>query len=237
MARKKNQNNSNQQQIQDVTAVAATETDDPADNGNGDEDQATDDEELELLQVDVGDMVKMKQILDETVAGTVLENIQEDYRSDNMKLIIMTTACAFAMFGQFAPVPFPDSRPILAVCCCMYFLLSGILQFITFFIDEDCILITQPSETSTNQTLQEYGIRVRSDLPRFSEFYSITLQFQKMPGTPYVTQQWSVGNFFDVDGMFDEVGLTQAVQAVYDRLEAGRYDSTDSAAASKAKKD
>jgi len=199
-------------------------------------------DELELLQVDVGDQVKLKQILDETVASTILEHVAEDYRLDNMKLALMTTACLFACLAQFAPVPFPDCRPILGVCCCMYFLLSGVLQLITTFVDKDCILLTKPMPATAepkNQTLKEYGIRVRTNLPRFSEFYTLILEFQSMPDSPSVEQKWSVGNFFDVDGMFDEVGLVEAVKEVYRRLEAGKYDHTGktAVAANKTKKE
>lgn len=226
MAKKKQQ-----QKMEAVNAV-------PVQNEGAQGLEETDDEELELLQVDVGDMVKLKQILDETVACTILENVKEDYRIDNAKLGVMAAACLFAVVAQFAPIPFPESRPVLGVCCCIYFVLSGILQFITTFIDKDCILLTRPLETASNTNMQEYGLRVRSALPRFSEFYTLTLQFQNMPDTPQVTQKWSVGNFFDVEGMFDEVGLMQAVQEVYKRLEGGLYDksSTSSSASQPSKK-
>mmetsp|Transcript_21551 Transcript_21551/g.32723 ORF Transcript_21551/g.32723 Transcript_21551/m.32723 type:complete len:222 (+) Transcript_21551:156-821(+) len=189
------------------------------------ETEAGDDDEMELLQVDVGDMLKLKQVLDETVAATVLEHIQEDYRLDNAKLAVMTIACIFACIAQFAPVPFPESRPILGVCCCLYFVFSGVLQFITTFIDKDCILLTKSSKDAKNKNLQQYGIRVRTNLPRFSEFYTLILEFQNMSDTPYVEKKWSVGKFFDVDGMFDEVGLMEAVKEVYKRLEAGNYEN------------
>lgn len=81
------------------------------------EDEDEEEEEMELLQVDVGDMIKVKQILDETVAATVLEQIDEDYQFDNFKLLLMTIACIFAVIAQFAPLPFPDSRIIIGLCC------------------------------------------------------------------------------------------------------------------------
>mmetsp|Transcript_22519 Transcript_22519/g.37247 ORF Transcript_22519/g.37247 Transcript_22519/m.37247 type:complete len:219 (-) Transcript_22519:43-699(-) len=184
-----------------------------------------DEDEMELLQVDVGDQVKLKQILDETVASTMLEQIKEDYRLDNMKLALMTVACLFACVAQFAPVPFPESRPILGTCCCLYFVLSGVLQLVTTIIDKDCILLTKSSPSSKNANLKQYGVRVRTNLPRFSEYYTLILEFQNMPGTPYVEQKWSVGKFFDVEGMFDEVGLMEAVKDVYVKLEAGQYEN------------
>jgi len=189
------------------------------------EEDMSGDNDIELLQVDVGDMMKLKQILDETVASTVLDHIEEDYRLDNAKLALMSTACLFACFAQFAPIPFPDSRPVLGACCCLYFLLSGILQLITTFIDKDCILLTKPSADTKDKNLKQYGIRVRSDLPRFSEYYTITLEFQNMPNSPCVEQKWSVGRFFDVEGMFDELGLMEAVKDVYQRLNTGNYDN------------
>jgi len=211
--------------------IAEAETVDPktADTkeSSNDEDATADEDELELLQVDLGDMVKLKQVLDESVAASLLDKfLEEDYRLDNMKLATMVAACLFAMVAQFSPVPFPDCRPILGVCCCCYFLLSGILQLITTFIDKDCILLTKPlpSSKTSNKDLQTYGVRVRSQFPRFSEFYTIILEFQGMDGSPLVEQKWSVGQFFDKDGMFDEIGLQLEVEALFKRLESGSYD-------------
>lgn len=41
----------------------------------------------------------------------------ENYYWDNIKLLLMVVACAFAMVAQFYPMPFPKSRPLLGVCC------------------------------------------------------------------------------------------------------------------------
>ena len=215
MAKKKSK-----QQQESAAAVEAI----PVEQVDETEEDDDEEDELELLQVDVGDMIKMKQILDETVVGAIAENIKEDFRLDNFKLSIMTAACLFACVAQFAPIPFPDSRPVLGICCCLYFVFSGILQFVMTFVDKDCIMISEKKEDSKNANLKKYGIRVRSNFPRFSEFYTLILEFQSMEGTPCVEQTWSVGKFFDVEGMFDEVGMTQEIQKVYDRLEKSQYD-------------
>eukprot|EP00429_Kryptoperidinium_foliaceum_P038854 CAMPEP_0176162932 /NCGR_PEP_ID=MMETSP0120_2-20121206/83354_1 /TAXON_ID=160619 /ORGANISM="Kryptoperidinium foliaceum, Strain CCMP 1326" /LENGTH=207 /DNA_ID=CAMNT_0017500441 /DNA_START=75 /DNA_END=695 /DNA_ORIENTATION=- len=182
------------------------------------EEEDYEEDELELLQVDLGDMVKLKQILDEAVAAALLDKyLEEDYRLDNIKLTIMVAACLFAVVAQFAPLPFPESRPVLGVCCCCYFILSGILQLITTFIDKDCILLTKslPADKTSNKDLQSYGVRVRSQFPRFSEFYTVILEFQGKENSPSVEQRWSVGKFFDKEGMFDEVGLQLEVEALF----------------------
>jgi signal peptidase complex subunit 2 len=200
-------------------------------------------EELELLQVDLGDIVKIKQIMDETVAGTLLEHIPEDYKWDNFKLGIMAIACSFAMMAQFAPVPFPDSRPILGICGTLYFVFSGILQLITTFIDQDAILWTLPIPDSSNKDMQKRGLVVRTSLERYSEWYSVTIELQKdkkkavndtsaltnksskaaNPST-FVFQRWSIGQFFDKEGYFDEIGVSLEVEKLFKRFEAGEYD-------------
>jgi hypothetical protein len=65
-----------------------------------------------------------------------------NYRSDNMKLMLMFLACVAAMIAQFYPVPFPENRMILGVCCGSYFFMSCVLQYVVSFIDQDTIAIT-----------------------------------------------------------------------------------------------
>ena len=43
----------------------------------------------------------------------------------------------------------------------------------------------------------------------------------------FVTQTWSVGQFFDVDGYFDEDGMMIEVEKLYRRFEAGKFDKAD----------
>jgi signal peptidase complex subunit 2 len=214
-------------------------------------------EEMESLQVDVGDIIKVKQILDETVAGTMIGNdisahgetvqIKEAYWHDNMKLLIMFVACCFAAVAQFGlTTDFPNNRIWLGVCCASYFFLSGILQFIMTFIDKDCIMTIQPLndpeaiklvKKGGNKYLDKYGIRVRTQFPRFSEFYSVILEFNgKNPPSEYVKQTWSVGQFFDVDGYFDEDGLMLEVEKLYRRFEAGKFDKPNGVGGSKSMK-
>merc|ERR1712129_273426 len=191
-------------------------------------------EEVELLQVDVGDVIKLKQVLDEAVSGTFLNNInlKEDQRLDNIKLFLMLLACAFAAGAQFSPIPFPDSRPLLGICCCFYFALSGILQLITTFFDKDSILVTIREENDSkfsknNKKMSGYGLRIRTSLTKYDEWYSVVIEFQDMEDTPFVKKTWSVGNFFDVDGMFDEVGLNMEVEKLFMRFEKGDYEKPD----------
>jgi len=210
-------------------------------------------EEMELLQVDVGDVIKVKQILDEAVAETLVSEdlsahgdkviIEEDYRHENIKLFLMALACVFAAVAQFGLTSdFPNNRMWLGVCCASYFCLSGILQLIMTFIDKDCIMMTKPLsdpamiqlvKSSGNKEMDKYGIRVRTQFPRFSEFYTVILEFQgKEPTSEFVKGTWSVGQFFDVEGYFDEEGLMDEIEKLYRRFEAGKFDKPEDEAVS-----
>ena len=139
-------------------------------------------------------------------------------------------------------MPFPESRPVLGSCCAVYFMLSGVLQLIQTFVDKDCILITKSVESGSaskdilkkNPNLTKYGLRVRSIFPKFSEFYTVRIEFQDMENSSFVKKRWTVGQFFDKEGMFDEYGLQYEVEALYRRFESGKFDTEGDG---KAKKD
>ena len=110
-------------------------------------------------------------------------------------------ACLFAMVAQFYPMPFPDSRPLLGVCCAAYFTASSVLQLIVTYLEKDCIMTTAPvqlpgggptpdagsltnasDELVENKTRAggELGLRIRTNFPRFSYDFSVAVQ---VPGT------------------------------------------------------
>lgn len=126
----------------------------------------------------------------------------EHFYWDNIKLGLMVVACAFAMVAQFYPMPFPESRPLLGVCCVSYFLASTIIQLIVSYVEQDAILTTQPHEVNVyvfvhfvlggvdlnagihthphppfyNQQLAKQGLRVRTQFPRFQDEYTVILE-------------------------------------------------------------
>ena len=111
---------------------------------------------------------------------------------------IQVVACLFAMVAQFYPMPFPDSRPLLGVCCAAYFTASSILQLIVTYIEKDCIMTTAPVLTesgaptpdlaaglvNSNQEPVEnktraggaVGLRIRTNFPRFSYDFTVAVQ-------------------------------------------------------------
>lgn len=93
--------------------------------------------------------MKVKQVLDDaTIEALSQAGYSINYTWENFKLFLMFLSCVFAMIAQFYPMPFPDSRLLLAVCCGFYFIISGILQFIVVFIDKDTIVFTRSNEVT-----------------------------------------------------------------------------------------
>ena len=110
-------------------------------------------EEKEPFTIETGDSVKVKQVLDDATIKAITEGGYEaNYSWDNMKLLLMALSCVFAMVAQFFPVPFPASRPLLAVCCAAYFIISSVLQYIITFVDKDTILFVKPSKVRLHQS-------------------------------------------------------------------------------------
>jgi hypothetical protein len=97
-----------------------------------------------LPKVALGDTSNMKRLLDETVARASIHslNMKENTSYPNFKMMIMIVSCAFAALAQFNPLTFPDNRLLLALCVVVYFGLSGVLQYFTWWGDKDSVCYT-----------------------------------------------------------------------------------------------
>lgn len=97
--------------------------------------------------IETGDSVKVKQVLDDSTLQSIANmGYEPNFSWANFEMMLMLLSCVFAMVAQFFPIPFPDSRPLLALCCAGYFIVSSILQFLVTFVDKDTIMFTKASE-------------------------------------------------------------------------------------------
>jgi len=81
--------------------------------------------------------VPLQLVLEETP-------LKENHRLVDFKLIIMFFSCVAGCIAQFYPLPFPDNRLLLAACVVVYFLLSAVYQYYTWYIEKDYIFLSKP---------------------------------------------------------------------------------------------
>ena len=105
------------------------------------------------------------------------------------------------MGAQFYPQPFPDSRPVLAICCGMYFLISAFLQYIITYVDLDNIMFLKPAEGKFDDI-----VVVSTAFPRYQEWFTLSFQYKGCKGdVNKTTAKMYVGKYFTSSGEFEEV--------------------------------
>jgi len=156
---------------------------------------------MDPIKINICDGAAIKRVLDDAVVRFVV--VQKSYTEDlwlsNVKLALSFVSCLLALVAQFFPAPFPDNYYVLVVCCSLYFLCSGILQFIAMTFEQNIILQATSSETHGLRS----SIQIRSKLPRYESDYTLSIGVR---GTDQhrVSFTKSVGAFFDSTGVFVE---------------------------------
>mmetsp|Transcript_3329 Transcript_3329/g.5178 ORF Transcript_3329/g.5178 Transcript_3329/m.5178 type:complete len:198 (-) Transcript_3329:23-616(-) len=175
-------------------------------------------------KIDTGETLKVKQTLDEAAIKALKSmGFEEDHRWSNTKLVLMSISCVFALIAQFYPMPFPQNRLLLAICCAIYFTLSSILQVVISCVERDVIVASLPKDGR--------AVRIRSAFPRFQDKYTLKIEvfegkrlsdvrefgFKVLPlvqtffsftidKSVLKGKNFKVGNYFDLEGYFDGEG-------------------------------
>ena len=136
------------------------------------------------------DGANMKRVLDEALVAYVEEHssLTEDYRCGDAKLVLMYLAIACGCVAQFAPVPFPANRALLAGCAVAYFALSGVYQYWVWFIERDYIYASRAPAAGGPPLL------LRSRLPKFDDMFVVIAE--SPAGVRVAEARSSVGAFF-----------------------------------------
>ena len=166
------------------------------------------DEEYEPAPtVDIFDHTAVRHMLDETVASYASDVmcLEENLYSSNLKLGIMTFACSIAMFGQFFPLDkFSWGRYFVGFCCAMYFIASGILQLVYWYVDQDIIF--------TSDYYEDLGksMRIRTNLQQHETNYDIIVEHLDLSGELVGKAKKKtvlIEKYFTEHGEFYEAGL------------------------------
>lgn len=139
----------------------------------------------------------------------------EDETIVNVKLLLMTVACCFALVAQFGDIPFPEGRYLLAACCGAYFAVSGVLQLIATFVEKDILMETKKGAAGNGKAF----IRLRTAMGRYEDRWTLILEadpkiYGDAGGKNNVVhkKELYVGDFFYSDGVFAEEAFHAAVQ-------------------------
>jgi hypothetical protein len=163
---------------------------------------------------------------------------REDLSWGNMKMAIMIVSCAAALVSQFYPLPFPDNRMLLGVCVVIYFVLSGVLQFMVMFLDRDVMYRSLPAPPG------EFGAGeravLRTSLPKGQATYSLTVELPQ--GVVVWTHAVSIGNYYTSAGTLvpervrkDIEAIVESVKRKVNRKAAAAGPTTQAAAAGAAR--
>ncbi|KAM0949188.1 putative signal peptidase I [Dioscorea sansibarensis] len=156
----------------------------------------------------------IKHVLDESVTEIVTsKGYGEDFRLSNVRLLIGTVIIGIALLAQFTNKKFPENRNFLIIC--IYVILNGILQFISYTKEKNAILFTYSPAGSFNST----GLILSSKLPRFSDMYTLTVASadpKSISANKTVEFTKSVTKWFTKDGILVEGLFWKDVERLID---------------------
>lgn len=150
----------------------------------------------DIITVDKWDAGQVKNVLDETAKQVILQHFK--YDESNFLVDIRLFLCALPVVAAFYALiydfmhPFPESAGVLKVCVYAYIVLIIILTLYSTFVESNTILIAYKKGKN------KIKVRLMSKMKRFDDQY--TLIFEGGKSTNKMTK--SVGNYFDVNGVF-----------------------------------
>lgn len=159
----------------------------------------------DIITVDKWDAGQVKNVLDETAKQVILQHFK--YQESNLLVDIRLFLCALPVAAAFFALiydflhPFPESAGVLKICVASYFILIFILTLYSTFVESNTILIAYKKGKN------KLSIKLLSKMKRFDDRYTLILE------GPKGNQSWtkSVGNYFDVNGVFVQDRFEQDV--------------------------
>lgn len=162
----------------------------------------------ETISVDKWDSGQVKNVLDETAKQIMLQHFK--YEESNLLVDIRLILCALPVASAFFALiydflhPFPESAGVLKICVFSYLVLVTILTLYSSFIESNTILIAYKKFPNRKNKTK---VKLLSKMKRFDDQYTLILE------TPQKNNSWtkSVGNYFDVNGVFVQDRFEQDV--------------------------
>eukprot|EP00928_Gymnodinium_smaydae_P057002 TRINITY_DN40279_c0_g1_i1.p2 TRINITY_DN40279_c0_g1~~TRINITY_DN40279_c0_g1_i1.p2 ORF type:complete len:190 (+),score=63.26 TRINITY_DN40279_c0_g1_i1:83-652(+) len=132
----------------------------------------------------------------------------EDHFWTNIRIILCIMSCGFGFYAQFGTKKFPKDRDILIICVIGYFVLSGILALLDWFIFGNAAMCVKIGDQS---------VFVDVSMQTFSADLTIALRCRSSGRTE--TLDTSAAKYFDTDGFLRQEAIFKDLMTLIQQFE------------------